>query len=101
MGFADNERKGIGAWSEEAGETKGKRLDERKERRGRGKTKKDGGDKLFRRISERKLQVVKVFSERCYTLGIMGPLINKRGTIEILFLFFHTYLRRISNVNRP
>lgn len=53
MGFADNERKGIGAWSEEAGETKGKRLeDERKERRGEKKTKKDGGDKLFRRINE-------------------------------------------------
>lgn len=40
MGFADNERKGIGAWSEEAGETKGKRLeDERKERRGKKKNK--------------------------------------------------------------
>lgn len=34
MGFADNERKGIGAWSEEAGETKGKRLDEKKRKKG-------------------------------------------------------------------
>lgn len=41
MGFADNERKGIGAWSEEAGETKGKRLDKRKERRG-GRGNKEG-----------------------------------------------------------
>lgn len=35
MGFADNERKGIGAWSEEAGETKGKRPDEKKRMKGK------------------------------------------------------------------
>lgn len=55
-------------WSEEAGETKGKRLDKKKRKRGeKKKRKKEGSDKLFRRISERKLQVVKVFSERCFT----------------------------------